>query len=344
MHVLLVKTSSLGDIIHSLAALTDAAQAYPDLRVDWVVEEAFAEIPAWHPAVERVIPIALRRWRKHPFQAWRSGQWSTFKQALKHRCYDKVLDAQGLIKSAWIAGLARGPRYGLDADSAREGLAAWGYHHKISVPKGQHAVERLRLLFAKALAYAPPVTPVDYGLERAALPQVDGADANTLVFLHGTTWASKHWPERYWKTLAALVVAQGHRVVLPWGNETEYARAQRIGEGVAGVQVLPRHSLSELAGVIAQARGVIGVDTGLAHLAAAFAVPTVTLYGATHAALTGTYAAQQIHLSAQFACAPCLKRDCRYTGASQERPACYETLPPAQVWQAMQSLWQTRQV
>lgn len=339
MRVLLIKTSSLGDVVHTLAAVSDALRARPQMRLDWVVEEAFAEIPGWHPGVERVIPLALRRWRKRPLQA--GGEWRAFLRDLRKQSYDCVLDAQGLIKSALVTRLARGQRCGLDGRSAREPLAALAYQTKIAVPKGEHAVVRLRTLFSRALDYTLPEDTLDYGIDPARLPKVS-VPHDALVFLHGTTWSTKHWPEAYWRELAALAAGQGRRIVLPWGNDAERARARRIAEGLAEARVLPRMSLAELAAVISGAQGVIGVDTGLAHLAAALRVPTVTIYGATDPGLTGTYGEGQVHLRARFQCAPCLRRECRYTGASKQYPACYEALTPLRVWEAMNALWHTQ--
>ena len=156
MRVLLIKTSSLGDILHVLPALSDAAAAIPGIRFDWVVEEAFAEVPSWHPAVDRVIPVAIRRWRKNGLRALLSGEWGGFRKQLRMEEYDQVLDAQGLIKSALVSWMARGERVGLDADSAREPLASRFYDRSIAVAKGEHAVIRLRRLFAEALGYPMP--------------------------------------------------------------------------------------------------------------------------------------------------------------------------------------------
>ncbi|MEJ2060256.1 MAG: lipopolysaccharide heptosyltransferase I [Gammaproteobacteria bacterium] len=333
MRVLLIKMSSLGDVVHALAAVTDAQRALPDVRFDWVVEEAFSEVPAWHPAVDQVIPIAQRRWRRD--WAGSRDERRAFRKRLRAQRYDLVLDAQGLIKSAVVARLARGPRAGLNRHSAREPLAALAYRQRIDVPKGQHAVVRLRALFAAALGYPVPQTPVDYGIARDRLPAVDTA-RQSLVFLHGTTWPSKQWPESYWKTLAGQAASAGLEVLLPWGSDAEHERARRIAE-ISGARVLPRLGLSELAATIAAARGVVGVDTGLAHLAAALSVPAVILYGATRPALTGTYGENQIHLNADFPCSPCLRRECRYTAASSVRPACYEAMTPERVWRAMAS-------
>ena len=332
MQVLVVKTSSLGDVIHTLPAVTDAATAVPEIRFDWVVEEAFAEVPGWHAAVRRVIPVALRRWRRGPLQAARSGEWGDFRQQLRATHYDLVIDAQGLIKSALVTRMAHGVHAGLAADSAREPLAARMYQRRISVPRELHAITRVRRLFAALLDYDCDDLPLDYGLQRAA---VAGA-ASYVVFLHGTTWSSKQWPEASWAALAALAGQQGYAVRLPWGTEAEEARARRIAADAGGyATVLPHMNLTRLAGVIGNALGVVAVDTGPAHLAAALAVPAVTIYGATRAALTGTRGPRQHHLEVEFTCAPCLRCECNWQGPASVTPACYASVPPARVWQAL---------
>ena len=332
MRVLIVKTSSLGDVLHTLPAVTDASRSIPDIRFDWVVEEAFAEVPAWHASVDRVIPVALRRWKHAPLQVLRHGEPQAAVRQLRQCGYDRVIDAQGLLKSAMIARFARGPRYGLDAASAREPLAARSYNRRFAIARQQHAVARVRQLFAQALQYELPDGLPDYGV-RQRFPVE--RQQQSLVFLHGTTWLTKHWPEAYWTQLAGLAVAAGFQVKLPWGNVTEKQRAEKIAAMHEGVDVLPRMLLGELAGVIAAARGVVGVDTGLVHLAAALGTPCVTLYGATDPGLIGTVGASQMHLRASFPCAPCQQRKCHYRGAAEVFPACYAGLPPARVWQAL---------
>lgn len=174
MRVLIIKTSSLGDVIHTLPALTDAAHAIPGIRFDWVVEEGFAEIPSWHPAVDQVIPVAIRRWRKNLWQTIKSGEWKAFKQRVRERKYDLVIDAQGLVKSAWLTRYVKAPVAGLDRYSAREGWASRFYDRPLSVATGQHAVERVRQLFAMALAYDLPEGIGNYGLDldRLQLPRL----------------------------------------------------------------------------------------------------------------------------------------------------------------------------
>ena len=333
MRLLVVKTSSLGDVIHALPAVTDAMHAIPGLRVDWLVEHSFAEIPRWHPAVDAVIPVAVRRWRAMPFSLRRDPIWRSFRAALHDRHYDLVLDAQGLVKSALLARFAHGPKAGFDFRSVREPLAALSYRHRYAVTRDLHAVTRLRALFAAALGYPLPATTADYGLVVAAEPPTESVPA--LLFFHGTTWASKHWPERYWLALAQRAVAAGYQVWLPWGNDDEKARAERLASAADAIKVLPRSSLTELAIKLQQVHAVVAVDTGLGHLAAALGVPSVSLYGATNPALTSTHGRGQIHLAAQFGCSPCLRRHCTYNGASDERPACYETIAPERVWQTL---------
>ncbi len=336
MKVLLIKTSSLGDVLHTLPALTDAFKARPDIRFDWVVEESLVDIPGWHPAVDRTIAFANRRWRREPWAMFGGGRrlW----RELRGRHYDLVLDAQGLIKSAMLSVIARGSRYGLARDSAREPLATWVYHHRIRIDRHQHAIDRLRQLFAAALCYPPPESDVDYGISHDRLgPASYPVSGNYVLFLHGTTWPSKHWPEPYWRELIRLANGDDFMVLLPSGNAMEKARAERLATDNTLAQPLPALDLSELASLLVNAAGVVAVDTGLGHLAAAVAAPCVSIYGATDPRRTGTQARQQHHLVAEFPCAPCLRRRCSYTGEAAVTPACYATVPPAKVWGTLQA-------
>lgn len=346
MRVLLIKTSSLGDVIHTLPALTDAQAAVPGIRFDWVVEEGFAEIPVWHPAVAEVIPVAIRRWRRNPLQTLRSGEWKRFRRRLRAHRYDLVIDAQGLLKSALLTVGLKAPIAGLDKQSAREPLASHFYQQRIPVPRDQHAVERVRQLFAQALNYRVPQTIGDYGLNRAWLAG-EQPSAGYLIFLHGTTWVTKHWPELYWRRLAELAVERGMQVKLPWGNDAEKARAQRIAEGLDGVQVLPKLPLAGVANILAGARACVAVDTGLGHLAAALDIPTVSLYGPTNPGWSGAYGHSQLHLASDFPCAPCMSKTCKYQPTREdarqfdlrrELPLCFTRLQPERVMDALQTL------
>lgn len=287
--ILLVKTSSLGDVVHNLPMVSDILAHYPDAEIDWVVEESFAAIPALHPGVGAVLPVALRRWRKALFERRIRDEIRAAIHQLREKTYDIILDSQGLLKSALIARLAHGSRAGLDRKSAREPLAALFYDYTVAIEKNRHAVERNRFLAGRVLGYVPE-TPVDYGITApdAALPWLP--DAPYAVFLHATSRDDKLWPEPHWEALGAHFHAQGLRCILPWGNETEQARSRRLAERIAHSVVPPRLTLNQAAALLANARVVIGVDTGLAHLAAALNVPVVALYCTTEPGLTGVYA------------------------------------------------------
>ena len=322
MRVLVVKLSSLGDVIHTLPALGDAAAAVPGLVFDWVVEEGFAEIPAWHSAVDRVIPVAIRRWRKRPLRDFTGPEWRAARKSLREQAYEAVIDAQGLLKSALIARLVPAPRYGMDRASAREPLAALAYDHHIPVPRDMHAVERSRMLFARALNYPLPKTLGEYGLD-AAVPAAGDLPPG-LLFFHGTARAEKQWPETHWIALAQLAGEAGYRVWLPWGNDEELQRAQRIADNGCNTEVLPRMNLQQLAGLLQRVRGVVAVDTGLGHLAAALAVPAVSLYGPTSTSLVGTYGRNQVHLQSPLV-----------DGDITDPAILMQAITAAAVWQAL---------
>ncbi len=331
MRVLLIKMSSLGDVVHALPAVTDAAAR--GIVFDWVVEEAFAPIAAAHPAVRQVIPIAWRRWRKDLVGG--RGQLAEFLRTLRACQYDLILDAQGLIKSAAVSLMARGVRggcrAGLNFTSAREPWSALAASKRLTVPVGDHAVHRLRTLFADALGYPRPETPADFGLPRT------GSGGNRCLLLHGTTWASKHWPEPMWCALAAALSDDGWQVALPWGSEAERERAERITRGATAAEVLPALDLTGMGEAIAATDLVVGVDSGLTHLAGAMGVPTVVIYGSTSALRTGVLGPRVINLQSELQCAPCLARECRYRGAPQlwrgeaVEPPCYALVNPERV-------------
>jgi heptosyltransferase-1 len=351
VRVLIVKVSSLGDIIHTLPAVTDAKQAHPNLVFDWVVEENFTEVPGWHPAVDRVIPVAIRRWRKSLMKTYLTHEFRTFKRALQGTRYDLVIDAQGLIKSGIISRMSRGLTIGLSNRTVREPLAALFYNKAYSVPWTEHAVDRVRQLFSRALQYQYDPHSISYGLDTNKLKTLtEDVPPKTVVFLHGTTWSTKHWPMYFWRELAFLATKSGFQVLLPWGNSAEKERAEYISDGNEMAKVLERQSLSGVAQHINDSKGVIAVDTGLGHLAAALEKPTVSLYGPTDSALSGTFGLNQIHLVSNLDCAPCVKKTCSYNGPEIKdfyngneilvSPPCFSTNKPDYVWERFCGLFQ----
>ena len=289
LKILLVKTSSMGDVIHALPAVTDIAEHYPDAKVDWVVEETFAELPVLHPGVRNVIPVAVRRWRRNLLarSSWR--EMAAFRRRIQATDYDLVIDSQGLLKSAAIARLAHGARCGYGRSSAREPLAALVYDRGIKVARDLHAVERNRLLVGRALGYEPG-EGVDYGIAAPELPLPWLPAGRYAVLLHATSRADKEWPEGDWIALAARLNSQGVGCVLPWGAAHERERSERLAEQMGNAVVPPRLNLAQAARLLGGAQAVVGVDTGLTHLAAALKVPVVALYCASDPGLTGVYA------------------------------------------------------
>ncbi len=287
--LLIVKTSSLGDVIHNLPVLSDIAGYMPDIQVDWLVEAAFADVPALHPRVSRVIPVAVRRWRKHPWARQTWHEMADCKHVLQEKPYDLVLDTQGLLKSAWLSTWANGPRHGQDFGTAREPLAAFFYHERHHVARGQHAVTRNRQLAAQAFGYAMPETPPCYGIRTGELALPDEKYGRYVLGLHATSRDSKLWPRSHWLELARRLHTRGMNLLLPWGNAVERQRAEDISNEASNVQVLPPLRISELAAVLSGADAAVGVDTGLVHLAVALLVPTVAIYTSTDPLLTGVF-------------------------------------------------------
>lgn len=332
MRILLVKLSSMGDIIHTLPAITDVVKVIPEARFTWIVEESFQEIPRWHAAVEAVIPISIRK------RNWR--QIFNALQQIRTIEYDLVIDAQGLLKSAILAKCVRTKKVvGFDYKSVRESLASVFYNHKYSVDRAQHAVDRLRQLFAKTFNYQPLVT-LDYGIHWQTLSNANTSDKPYLVFLHGTTWTSKHWPDEYWVQLADLAAKNAFNVQVTWANEQQKNRAQMLAQRCPNVTMLPHLTLQQALSVLYHARGVVAVDTGFAHLSAALDKPIVAVYGPTAPLKSGVKGNYGINLSAQFGCAPCGKRECYYEGIRTVNPPCFQTVAPALVWQKLMWLLQ----
>ena len=294
LKLLIVKTSSLGDVVHNLPIIHDILSHHPDAKIDWVVEESFADIARLHPAVNQVITVAMRRWRKSIFNRRTWHEINLAKRHIAAQPYDLILDTQGLIKSALISSFGHGQSHGYNRHSAREPLASLFYQQKHSVTRNQHAVTRNRTLAALALNYPVPDTAPNYGLTPGNQP----APKQTLskpyvVFLHGTSRDSKLWPVSHWITLAHQFKQLNYQVVLPWSNADEETRAQAIAMQSENAVVLPKLNLADIAGVLAHATLNIGVDTGLVHLSTAFNKPTIAIYTDTEPKFTGVLPAIQ---------------------------------------------------
>lgn len=298
--ILFIKTSSLGDVIHHMPALTEARRHFGGSRVAWVVEEAFAPLIRQHPGVNEVLPVASRRWRRSLWSPAAVAEIARAATSLHGRRFDEIVDTQGLMRSALIARLARGRRHGYDRDSIRERLASNFYNVRHAVSRRLHAVDRNRILTGLALGYRPEGAP-DYGLDRA---RFRAAGERTAVLLHATARREKEWPQDNWIALGRALGGQGFLPVLPWGTQAEHARAERIAGALARAHVPERQPLDQLARIIAGADLVVGVDTGLLHLAAAFGVPLVAIFCGSRPDLTAPVGSGPLRVLGAFGKAP----------------------------------------
>lgn len=283
MKLLVVKLSSMGDVIHTFPALADAIAARPDLRIDWCVDDALADLVALNPAISRLHRNSVigRAGAMTDPHSW--GRLAQLRKSLRDERYDLVIDAQGLIKSAVVSRLAGAPVAGYDRQSVREPLASFAYRHRFAVERRQHAVTRMRQLFSKALGYRPDLLARPGNLVRL----VPAGEAGRVFLLHGTTAESKRWPTGHWIALARQLVELGLTPFATWSNDAERRVAETIRLAVPATQLIPRRPLGEIAIEICRATMVVAVDTGLAHLADAAGVPTIMLFQASNPALTG---------------------------------------------------------
>lgn len=290
--ILIVKVSSLGDVVHNMPLVYDLKARWPDCAIDWVVEEGYVDLVRLVPGVDRIIPFALRRWRK---QLTRGSAWRelvAFRRALKAQTYDAVIDTQGLLKTAVVAGWARrapGAEV-LGLANATEGsgyepASRWFYTRSITVPLRTHAVQRSRLLGAAVTGRVPDSMPAFFGPAAQHLhvddPLWQDLPERFAVGFHATAGARKRWPVAHWHALGQRLQSGGLTLLLPWGSEAERAEAEAIAAGVPEARVLPRFSLLQAFGLIQRATLIVGVDTGLVHIAAALKRPTVEIYTAT---------------------------------------------------------------
>jgi heptosyltransferase-1 len=293
--ILFVKLSSLGDVIHHLPAATDLHAHRPEARIGWAVEEAYADLVRLHPAVDEVIPIGLRRLRRSVLAP---GAWSDARRALgavSRGRWDYVIDTQGLIKSAFVARRAHAPVFGFDRATAREAFAARFNDVKFHVPRDLHAVERNRRVVANVFGY-PIDTPATYGLEPPAAPPAWTPPRQYVVLLHAASRPRKRWPDERWIALGRILGDVGYASILPGGTADERASAARLAAAIPGGIAAPAMNLAEAAALLAHASHVVGVDTGLTHLAVALGRPTVGVYCATRPELTGLHGGAAINL------------------------------------------------
>jgi heptosyltransferase-1 len=302
VRILIVKLSSLGDVVHTMPAVQDIRACVPHAQIDWVVEKGFAPLVARCEGVAQAIPCELRRWSKAPLSHDTRTDWRVFRTRLRSVRYDAVIDLQGLTKSALVARAARlgetGQRFAMAnrTDGASyEAPTRWVADVAIRLEPRVHAVQRAREICSRALGYAIP-SRFGFGL-RADSP----AKSNEVCFVHGTSREDKCWPFDHWLALGRRVIEQGHGVGLPHGNEEELRRSERIASELGSrANVWPRLDLGALTDRLAGCAGAIGVDSGLSHIAVALDLPHVQVYNFDTNWRTGPLdAARQVSVFAQ---------------------------------------------
>ena len=330
MNILIIKMSSLGDTIHTLPAITDIKNNYPNCTITWLIEPGFQEVPSWHAAVDNIITLSLRKLKKNPYSLAEYTNIITSIKKLRENTYDIIIDAQGLLKSALIAKIAKGKSAGYDKNSIKEKIASRLYTNTFKVSKNIHAVERIRSLCALSLAY---------NVSNSAAYNINNSKnkKNYIIIFHGTTWDNKHYQIENWQSLIQLITAEGYQVLLPWASELEKQRAIELGKN-KNTKVLDKMNLSEIKEIIANAKGAIGLDTGLSHLAAATDTPCVAIYGPTNPNLSRNYGAKQTQIKSNATCAPCMKRSCVKTHVSMQHP-CMQNIAATEVWEKLKQLW-----
>jgi len=338
MKILLVKMSSMGDIFHIYPAISDLGNRFPDAEIHWVVEEGFAEIAAWHPAVARVIPIGIRRWTKKP-SARGVGAFVAWVRELRRTKYDLVLDAQGIMKSVVVAKAASGRElHGYDKKSVRNKWSSRFYGRKHPVKSGGHAVEQLRELFGAVFGYSPD-EKLSFGIAHH-FRHIE-KDARKMVFIVGTTWLSKMWAVEHWQRLAGLALTEGYNVEVIWGNDAEREMADEIiAAHPAVTRWDERLPIAAVAEKLVGAAGVVGLDTGFSHLSGALETPTVALYGPTSPAKVGLIGphTRNLQMENPLPCVPCHKRTCKLLPeGSTQTPPCLASLAPETVWRELRA-------
>ena len=292
LKILIVRVSSLGDVVHNMPMLADLQRHYPGAQIDWVVEEAYAPLVRLNRCVSRVIPFALRRWRRSLLTPTTRAELGQFGRALRERAYDLVFDTQGLLKTALVMRLARlapgGRRIGLanaTLGSGYEPVSRIFHDISIRVPRQAHAVARARAVatgaFTEATGTARAATTADFCLD--VPPVSTAADAwlpavPYAVFFHGTARAAKQWAPAHWIAVGRALAARGMPVLLPWGSAAEELAAQSLAAAIPGARVLPRLPMMDAVLLAQRAALVVGLDSGLTHIAAAFCRPTIELY------------------------------------------------------------------
>jgi heptosyltransferase-1 len=327
--ILIVKLSSMGDVIHALPILSDIKNALGDVSIDWLTEPAYACLLESHPLINRVLTVPLRKHKGHLLQFYKSQEAQAIRKYFKSHPYDVIIDAQGLLKSALLSRWAKGTRCGYDKNSCREPLSSRLMHRRFAVAKDQHAVTRMRQLAAQALDYPCPTAPPDYQLNQS--PKKSEHTTPTIMLMPFTTWPSKHWPQAHWQSLIKQL-APTNNLLIAWGSQDEKQQADNYCQDIDTAQPIPPSSIADMKSLLENCDAFIAVDTGFAHLATALDLPGIALMGPTDKRQSGPLGSKQFAMDINLPCRPCHKRICPLTYQAEAlRPACMADIKPENV-------------
>ncbi len=329
--ILIIKMSALGDIVHTFPAVSDLLKHYPDTEVDWLCEEPFTAVAALHQGVNEVIGHGRLRWKNSRFGYKTLTEQYQFYRKLRQKKYDLVIDAQGRVKSARVGWLSGSEVVGFDRFSATDEETRWLYSKGFSVAKNMNAIERTRSLMAQVFGYSTDDS-LDYGVGFDKRSCSTEQTENTLIFFHGTTWDSKHWPVPKWVELLRIARRENIKVLIPSHGAIELQRAKTMIQESGWGELLPQMSLKDMSATIRTCSGAVGVDTGLMHMAVAFGVPTVSVFGSTDTALTGAMGRYVKNVQSGYSCSPCRKKQCPI---NPESPPCYDDIPVEGIWKQL---------
>jgi heptosyltransferase-1 len=322
MRVLIVKTSALGDVVHTLPVLSYLHEIAPGIEIDWVVEEANREVLEGNPLIRTVHRVRTRAWRRElsSLRTWR--EMAAVKRSLREARYDIVFDLQGNLKSGlitWLSGCGR--RYGFDRDDVRESLNLFFTNNQVPLRRQDNHVS-CRALRVVSVPFGKDYTTMRLATDIHTSPEDDAeatallstlADGLVFVFHIGTTWKTKLWFDEGWVKLGKLVQERFHdaTILFSWGNEAERSSAERIASGIGGnVRLLPRLSLKGFCAILKKVDLLVGGDTGPVHLAAAVGTPTASFYRATDAKRNGPRGEHHFLLQSPLHCRACLRKEC----------------------------------
>lgn len=296
MKILIIKLTSMGDLMHALPAITEASHLISNLQFDWVVDDNFSEVPSWHPNVHKIITTNHRSWKKHIFNKTLREEVKILKETLNKNSYDLVIDMQNNLKSAYVSYLYKGNVSGMDRSSVREFPAHWAYSKTTSISKDLHAIQRQKILLSDSLGYSPNKNEIDYGIDKLKfIEPLFKLPIKFVVLVQNASWPTKLWSIENWKELILYIQNKGLVSLLPSGNHKELVRAQEIVKD-SDAHALDLMSLNELGFILDKAKFCVCSDTGLAHLSAVVGTPSITLYGPTDVNLIGTKGLNQRHI------------------------------------------------